>query len=366
MVETLEELAELIVKNCDSLEEIIRPQGLVTHESRAETVTIKFAFPELACLVLDKLPRLRRFYSRMHTTEWPSLKRMEVIECPEVEIFAPQCPCFGETPTGTISNQQALFYVNEEELTEKQDDMVKGICDGDDMGKGICDGQLPSECFREVKDLNIQCFPWTSAALPYAFIDSLPNLNKLVINDASISQIVLDQMKTLEPSWLSFQNLTTLEVSRCHRLTNLMACSTATSLTLLEKLSISDCETMEEIIACESEEVHGDIVFPQLKYLQLSCLPSLATFSLMHHAFEFPVLLRVIVTKCPKMRNFCRGDLSTPKLQQMHLTRDDEDELWWDGDLNTTIEHMLDKMACQQNVQNSDVTEVSHQLPKLE
>ncbi|KAK8627945.1 hypothetical protein V6N13_063660 [Hibiscus sabdariffa] len=206
----------------------------------------------------------------------------------------------------------------------------------------------------------------TSTALPYAFIDSLPNLKKLVINEASISQILLPQMKTLEPSWLSFQNLTTLEVSRFHRLANLMACSTARSLTLLENLSITDCEMMKEIIACESEEMHGDIVFPQLKYLQLSCLPSLATFSLMHHAFEFPILLRVIVTKCPKIRNFYQGELSTPKLQQMHLTRDEEDELWWDGDLNTAIKHMFGEMACQQNVQNSDVTEVSHQLPKLE
>ncbi|KAB2010772.1 hypothetical protein ES319_D10G265300v1 [Gossypium barbadense] len=70
----------------------------------------------------------------------------------------------------------------------------------------------------------------------------------------------------------------------------------------------------------------------------------------------------VKVTKCPKMRNFCQGDLSTPRLEQMHLTRDEKGELQWEGGLNTTIKHMFDEM----NVQNSQVTEVSDQLPKLE
>ncbi|XP_052477542.1 disease resistance protein UNI-like [Gossypium raimondii] len=131
---------------------------------------------------------------------------------------------------------------------------------------------------------------------------------------------------------------------------------------LLERLSIDDCGMIEEIIACEAEEMQGGIVFPKLQYLQLSCLPCLASFSLAHHSLEFPVLLMVKVTKCPKMRNFCQGDLSTRRLEQMHLTRDEEGEQQWEGDLNTTIKHMFDEM----NVQNSEVTEVTDQLPKLE
>ncbi|MFQ6651493.1 hypothetical protein Gotur_023798 [Gossypium turneri] len=83
----------------------------------------------------------------------------------------------------------------------------------------------------------------------------------------------------------------------------------------------------------------------------------------------------VKVTKCPKMRNFCQGDLSTPRLEQMHLTRDEKGELQWEGGLNTTIKHMFDEMLIEQflvsfdhaqNLQNSQVTEVSDQLPKLE
>ncbi|KHG29982.1 hypothetical protein F383_36082 [Gossypium arboreum] len=266
-----------------------------------------------------------------------------------------------------------------DELTLKTNDMVKGICDG----------QLSLQCFQNLKLLNLQFFPGTSTTLPYSFIRSLPMLHKLVIDNASICQIAQSEglsdekrhtsafyqlkelslsqlpeltLKTFEPSLLSFKNLTTLEVSRCHGFINLIACSTAKCLTLLERLSVDDCEMIEEIIACEAEEIQGGIVFPKLKYLQLSCLPCLASFCLAHHSLEFPVLLMVKVTKCRKMRNFCQGDLSTPRLEQMHLTRDEEGELQWEGGLNTTIKHMFDEMI----LQNSEVTEDTDQLPKLE
>ncbi|TYH51594.1 hypothetical protein ES332_D10G286600v1 [Gossypium tomentosum] len=383
-------LKKLQIQNCDSLEEIIELQGLIPDESQsttaaqsivAETVTTKFVFPKLIYPRLCKVPRLKSFYSRMHTTQWPSLKQMDIIECPKVQIFTRQCPV---SQVG-ISNQQPLFCVNEdtfpvlEELTLKTNDLVKGICDE----------QLSLQCFQNLKLLNLHCFLKRSTTLPYCFIRSLPTLQKLVIKNASISEIVRSEglsdeerhtsafyqlkelsltqlpeltLKTFKPSLLSFKNLTTLEVSRCHGFITLIACSTAKCLTLLERLSIDDCEMIEEIIACEAEEIQGGIVFPKLKYLQLSCLPCLASFSLAHHSLEFPVLLMVTVTKCPQMRNFCQGDLSTPRLEQMRLTRDEEGELQWEGDLNTTIKHMFDEM----NVQNSEVTEVTDQLPKLE
>ncbi|MFQ6647034.1 hypothetical protein Gotur_020022 [Gossypium turneri] len=111
-------LEKLRIQNCDSLEQIIELQGLIADESQstsaaqsivAETETTKFVFPKLINLGLDKVPRLKSFYSRMHTTLWPSLKQMDIIECPKVQIFTPQCP---ECQVG-ISNQQPLFCVNE-------------------------------------------------------------------------------------------------------------------------------------------------------------------------------------------------------------------------------------------------------------
>ncbi|KAG4128055.1 hypothetical protein ERO13_D10G253700v2 [Gossypium hirsutum] len=376
-------LKKLLIQGCDSLEEIIELQALNANEAQstsatrstmAETVMTKFVFPRLTHLGLDKVPSLKSFCSRMHTTQWPSLKFMKVIECPKAQIF-------GEVE---IPNQQPLFCVNEDtfpvlqELTLKTNDMIKGICDG----------QLSLQCFPNLKLLNLQFFPETSTTLPYSFIQSLPKLEKLVINNASISEIVrfeglineerhtwacyqlealrLSQLpeltlKTLEPFLLSVKNLLSMEVSRCHGFINLMACSTAKSLTLLERLSIADSELIEEIISCEGEDLQASIVFPKLKYLQLSHLPSIASFSLAHHSLEFPVLQMVIVTDCPKMKNFSQGELSTPRLEQMHLTRDEDGELQWEGDLNTTIKHMFDQM----NVQNSQAVEVTDQLLQM-
>ncbi|XP_022718495.1 probable disease resistance protein At1g12280 [Durio zibethinus] len=418
MMEKLEELDMLEIVNCNSLEEIIEPRGLIANESNAVTATesivveavTKFVFPRVTYLRLDELPKLKSFYSRMHATDWPSLKRMKLVSCHKVELFASECLGFGETQAesqlGEISNKQPLFWVNEdtfpvlEELTWKRNDKMKGIWHG----------QLSLQCFRKLKVLNLECFPDTSAtALPYWFLRSLPYLEKIVINEASFCQIfqfegisdeerhtsaltqikelrlsklpelthlwkeefnpratlckirileVLEcgQLKTLVPSSVSFENLTTLEVSRCHGFINLIACSTAKSLMLLERMSITDCKMIEEIIACEGEEIKGGIMFTKLKYLRLSCLPSLASFCLGDHIIEFPALRKVIVRECPKMKIFCEGVLSTPKLQQVQLTEDeDEVKVRWEGDLKTTVKQLFEEM----NVQNSEVIEVT-------
>ncbi|XP_021281818.1 uncharacterized protein LOC110414745 isoform X3 [Herrania umbratica] len=124
LMERLEELDKLQIVNCDSLEEIFEPQALIANQSDAITATksivveteTKFVFPRVTYLRLDKLPKLKSFYSKRHVTEWPSLKKMEVIECDKVEIFASKCPCFEETHAASqveISNQQPLFQVNE-------------------------------------------------------------------------------------------------------------------------------------------------------------------------------------------------------------------------------------------------------------
>lgn len=220
----------------------------------------------------------------------------------------------------TFVNIQATFPILEQ-LTLGQNDAMKGIWDE----------QLSIECFRKLKVLNLTSFLEKSTDLP---------INHFLLE--------CSKLKTLVPSSVSFKNLTTLKVSRCHGSIALITCSTAKSLMLLKRMSITDCEMIEEIIACEGEEVKGGIVFSQLEYLQLSCLPSLASFSLGDHHFEFPVLEKVIVRECPKMKDFCQGDLSTPKLQRVQLTRDeDEDEGWrWDSNLKTTIQQLFIETVC--------------------
>ncbi|EOY11255.1 NB-ARC domain-containing disease resistance protein, putative isoform 2 [Theobroma cacao] len=393
----LQNLEDFRIRGCDSLEEIFEHEALNTNDlhsvtatqSIAEETTTNFVFPTLTYLKLYMLPRLRSFCSMVHTTEWPSLKKMWIYGCHKMEIFASEnIRSFGES-----TNQQPLFWVNEVTFPNLEELKLEW----NDIMKEIWHGQLRANFFYKLKVLELIHFPDKSAVFPHCFIQSLPNLEKLVVSEASFSHIfhfegfdgeknrasaitslnelVLSELpelthlwkeeyhpiaafcelrtlqvrdcgklKILAPSAVSFENLTTLEVSRCHGYVNLIACSTAKSLVQLTRMTITDCEMIEKIIACESEEVKGDIVFTELKYLQLSCLPNMASFCLGDHNLEFPILEKMIVRECPKMKIFCQGDLSTPQLQKVILTEDgDEENGQWEGDLKTTIKRMFEE-----------------------
>ncbi|XVF57351.1 hypothetical protein PTKIN_Ptkin06aG0198200 [Pterospermum kingtungense] len=349
---------------CDSLKEIIGPQVLNAYELHGLTATQSieeisphFVFPKLTVLEFGGLP-MKSFYCGIHTTEWPSLKKMEVT------------------------------FPKLEELKLEWNDILRIVWHG----------QLRADFFSKLRVVELLKFPDTRAVFPHCFIRSLPNLEKLVVSDAAFAQIfslegfggeekdalaltslnelslarlprlthlwkeeynlsrafcelrslqVLEchNLKTLVPSLASFENLTALEVSKCHGLVKLIACSTAKSLVQLTRMSIIDCDKIKEIIGGDGDEVKGCIVFTQLKYLQLSCLPSLYSFCLRdHHVFEFPALEKLIVRGCPKMRIFCQGDLSTPQLQKLMLTEDEENGRW-DGDLKTTIKQLFEEMV---------------------
>ncbi|XP_017977012.1 PREDICTED: uncharacterized protein LOC18600324 [Theobroma cacao] len=409
----LQNLEEFRIRECDSLEEIFEHEVLNTNDlhsvtatqSIAEETTTNFVFPKLTYLELYMLPRLRSFCSTIHTTEWPSLKEMWIYGCDKVEIFASEnIRSFGES-----TNQQALFWVNEVTFPNLEELKLEW----NDIMKEIWHGQLRANFFYKLKVLELIHFPDQSAVFPHCFIQSLPNLEKLAVSEASFSHIfhfegfdgqknhasaitslnelVLSELpelthlwkeeyhpipafcelrtlqvrdcgklKILAPSSVSFENLTTLEVSRCHGYVNLIACSTAKSLVQLSRMTITDCEMIEKIIACESEEVKGDIVFTELKYLQLSCLPNMASFCLGDHNLEFPILEKMIVRKCPKMKIFCQGDLSTPQLQKVILTEDgDEENGQWEGDLKTTIKRMFEEEASARSISHKEAQSLS-------
>ncbi|MBA0687349.1 hypothetical protein Goari_014895, partial [Gossypium aridum] len=120
MVERLEKLETLQILECESVEEIIGladDHGLNSNESIELKSTTKFVFPQIRQLVLRKLPKLIGFYSKVHTTDWPLLKLLEVCECSKVDTFAGEYINFRETQgenQPVISVQQPLFWVTKE------------------------------------------------------------------------------------------------------------------------------------------------------------------------------------------------------------------------------------------------------------
>ena len=156
----------------------------------------------------------------------------------------------------------------------------------------------------------------------------LYNLENLIVS-------FCDKLKILVPSSISFQNLTNLEILKCHGLINLVTSSTAKSLVQLKKMSVSECERITEVVVGEGGEASEVITFTQLIYLKLDSLPNLASFCSGSYSFNFPSLEEVIVRQCPEMKTFSYGALGTPKLKKVQATQ--EDEWHWKVDLNTTI-----------------------------
>ena len=150
------------------------------------------------------------------------------------------------------------------------------------------------------------------------------------------------KLKNIVPfSSTSFHYLQTLKVYGSDVLISLLTPSTAKTLVQLRDITIIDCKRMTEIVANEvSEAEAGDeIAFNNFTSLSLSNLPSLTAFHLGNRTIKFPSLDYLYVYDCPKLKIFCSGVLSTPKL--MHFTTE---EKWitkveggGDVDLNATI-----------------------------
>lgn len=164
------------------------------------------------------------------------------------------------------------------------------------------------------------------------------NLETLKVSECS-------KLRKLVPPSVLFQNLMTLEVSRCDRMINLVTLPTAKSLVKLVRMGVIDCKMIEEIIQHFGEEVDDSIAFSKLEYLGLDCLPSLASFCVGNYTLEFPSLEHATVRQCPMMKIFSPGVLYTPNLKKLQLTEENDDEGYWEGDLNTTIQQLFKKMV---------------------
>ncbi|KAK9041898.1 hypothetical protein V6N11_016986 [Hibiscus sabdariffa] len=372
MLERLETLNELHIYNCDSLEVIVEPEEInagksdivIASRSTVAGTAIKFVFPRVAYLQLYMLPKLRSFYPKVHTTEWPSLQKIQVCGCDKVHIFASEALGFQnshEEGHFEMSIQQSLFWVDKDtfpcllELWLEWNAIMKRIWQG---------LQIPADrYFPRLKVVKLIRLRKESTILS-CFFKSFSKIPELILSDASFSEIfpgkgfsgkkedgwMLDQLsklslsklpeltdlwkessqpqlvlqnletlkilgcgrlKNLVPSSVSFQSLTTLEVSKCHGFIYLITPSTAKSMGELKMMSITDCRLIEEIIAHEDNGLMDVLVFPKLAYLRLQRLPSLTSFYSGNDNFHLPLLDELVVRECPKMESFHKGELTT-------------------------------------------------------
>ncbi|KAE8725168.1 hypothetical protein F3Y22_tig00009009pilonHSYRG00182 [Hibiscus syriacus] len=362
------QLESLIVDNCGVEEIVSEIDGGVEHE-------IRFEFNQLSYLKLWKLPNLKCFYPGTHKAIWPSLKQLREYACPKIKIFG---HVEFQFPKPLFITEQVIPRL--EQVSFTFDDIAM-----------INHRQFEADLFCNIKHLHIRkhfnvrnvisvCFlqrfynletldvrgscsfeelsPYKGdAGADKDMVTTLPKVKKLKLDFVTNQRLVWTQedhvsasLESLEVWYChslinlgsyfsSLRNLTTLDVWKCKKMTELITSSKAQSLVCLVTMRIEECEMMREVVASQADETTYEIVFKKLKYLELHCLPSLKSFCSGNYTFRFPSLERVILSKCPKMNTFYQGVLSMPKLQKVQLTKTDVKGCWA-GDLNATVEQI--------------------------
>ncbi|KAH9753039.1 Disease resistance protein [Citrus sinensis] len=309
LLRCLNNLRRLEVRNCDSLEEVLRLEEL-----NADKEHIGPMFPKLSNLRLIDLPKLKRFCNFTgNIIELPELRYLTIENCPDMETFISNSTSVLHM---TADNKEAQKLKSEENLLVAFPQLMK----------------LKLSGLHKVQHL------WKENA----------ESNKVFANLKSLEIFECSKLQKLVPALWHLENLATLEVSKCHGLINLLTLSTSESLVNLERMKITDCKMMEEIIQSQvGEEAEDCIVFRKLEYLGIDCLPSLTSFSLGNYALEFPSLAHVVVRQCPTMKIFSPGVVDAPKLNKVKPTEDEDgdDEGCWEGNLNDTIKKLFNEMV---------------------
>ena len=172
-----------------------------------------------------------------------------------------------------------------------------------------------------------------------------PNLEYLELKEADSIEVVFDleglkankdheriavlaQLKTLEAKDLpkltyvwknvplgiqGFQKLTSIEVSKCHRLRYLFPTSIAKLLMELQRIKIEECDTIENIVERDGEEEATDIIlFPRVSYLKLRNLPNMLSFCIKAYSFERSSIKEIYLRHCPKLKTF-GSEIQSPR-----------------------------------------------------
>ncbi|KAJ4824813.1 hypothetical protein Tsubulata_008597 [Turnera subulata] len=364
LMRRLQRLDELLISNCDVLEEVFQFQGSGNLE-----------FPSLGEINIENCPNMKPICSlflggqEQEAVEKGDDQRLGTGDSDmptppllNLEVAFPNLKALGMDwyHIREISHSQhwAEFYAKiiRLELRHFPDDCVVFF--------------FPSNFLRRFINLEIlvvtdayfqEIFPHEQRNLEKVDIEVLPKLKQLVLNQLSKLQDLpkedshqcpmfqnletlalfhCGQLNILFPSSVSFRNLCVLDVLECHGLLYLMTCSAAHCLVHLKRMIITKCEMILEIVATEKNVAEVSVIFPKLEILALNGLPSLTCFHLGKSALILPSLWAVLVKECPKMNIFSAGVTSAPKLEVVDLT-EERDKWCWEGNLNDTIQKLF-------------------------
>ena len=307
--------------------------------------------PELKCLTMDGRQVINKiWHPQSSSVHFCTLKELEMVYYDEKSVVFPF------EFIQRFQNLETLCFGGSS---------VEEICKDVDV-MHLADGP-----FLRVKELQF----WHLNNLTHLFEDpENVKRGKAFQNTEALEVFECSSLTRLVPFLDAFRNLKDLRVSGCCKMNSLLASSTAESLVRLTRISIANCKQMTEIIASKQGETEDEIVFSRLRILALHDLPSLESFYSGNAAIRFPLLEKLILSRCPKMESFSRGIVTTQKLNQImaeivnvdifkkmgaewHLDSIEYEcvtrKQLWEGDINLTIQKILEDNAADERRDSS-------------
>ncbi|GLT56444.1 hypothetical protein SLA2020_294830 [Shorea laevis] len=135
-----------------------------------------------------------------------------------------------------------------------------------------------------------------------------------------------------------FSNLQILVISECSRIRKLLPLELMQALRNLEKIEVSDCEQMEEIIASSDSDASVDkLNFSKLRILQLWDLPQLESICSAKRVLICNFIEEIWIDECPKLKRIPvqlplldNGQPSPPPhLKEIKIN--EESNEWWES-----------------------------------
>ncbi|KAF2294531.1 hypothetical protein GH714_012278 [Hevea brasiliensis] len=258
MASGLVNLQHMELKRCCLVEHII------TKEAEEEIAKDKIMFPSMKSMSLECLPNLSSFYSARDFLKCPSLKRIDMVGCPNMELLASKfceeqdLSMIAEGNEAGIQNGDFVFSIaassggkvaipSLEELRVEYNTMK--------------DMWSQANFLSGLKGIELTCFSNDSTLLPSYFFQSLPDLEKLVLSDASFEEIIFHEEIISKETRAGLVKLKELKLSKLPRLKHLMDAKLLTVFQYLETLEVLECGRLKILVP-------SSVSFQNLKTLE--------------------------------------------------------------------------------------------------
>ncbi|KAK2360349.1 putative disease resistance protein [Trifolium repens] len=390
----LEQLEKLDITECKNLFEIVCQEE---SEANGEKIII---FPALQDLILQDLPKLKAFFHGPYKLDFPSLQKVSICNCPDMEVFSRGVSSMPELKDVNIRNGTfSTNSIHKDDINVTIQQFFKTFVELQKCEmlnfKELLDKGMFGYFIRQ-KEMQIISFQRLSMLVPFSEIKMLQHVRKLFlgwcdelievfesvtekrddITHYQLQEMTLYKLPRLSRMWnhnnievVSFKNLTKLKVFDCDNLKSLLSYSMARSLVQLQTIEVSMCEMMEEIITKGEKYMEGDnrvkTLLPKLEELRLVYLRKLEWVCSVDYDYDipfftdeednkfnnndkvqilFPELKKLSFSEVPKLKGFCSGVytydirfLSVVNTPNLHRLSWDSMNMHTYGDLNLTI-----------------------------